>query len=54
MLEKSKTYDVVTGKTPVEIVDKVNLLMAEGWEPLGGLVSFIEGKHQKYAQAVIR
>lgn len=47
-------YRVVDGAYPFELSGKVNALIAEGWEPQGGIISRSNGISTHYYQAMIR
>jgi len=46
-------YHVVKSSNLNKVIQEVNRLMNEGWQPLGGIDSFIQGLNTSYHQAMI-
>jgi hypothetical protein len=54
-MKKIIEYDLVTGEEP-ELINAVNRLIAQGWQPLGGiaLTSYTEDDGTLWSQAMVR
>lgn len=37
-MQQIKEYTIVMGKTPKDLIAKVNEMISEGWQPIGGVV----------------
>jgi hypothetical protein len=47
-------YAVATGLSCGQVCDEVDLLLKEGYQPLGGIALLLEGGSIVYAQAMVK
>ena len=47
-------YTILEAIELAGLAEHVNLLLAEGWHPLGGVASLVIGPNQHFAQAMLR
>jgi hypothetical protein len=47
-------YGIAYGATLLELIQRVNDLLAQGWKPQGGVTVVTEDKEYQFIQAVVR
>lgn len=47
-------YDIVTGFSAVELVDRVRRMLQHGWTPIGGMTAALDQGRSVYGQAMVK
>lgn len=58
MMKKITDYDVASGENTVELAERVNEMIGEGWQPHGGMTttanSVLSGMSDEYLQPMVK